>query len=137
MGMAIDLGVILVADSNNDIRFYIRQPTRLPRVTRRPPLHQNSKELTDISLWVSILGLFGSLIYIISLGFMSTIPPASQGSPAVMQIFKGNNRYKVVGVNFGVVWAAYIDNAIRFYVCQHACRLRITRCQPSTKFQKN
>ena len=33
--MGIDFVVILVADFNNVIRFYVRHPARQPRVTRR------------------------------------------------------------------------------------------------------
>ena len=69
--MGIDFGVIGAADFNNAIRFYVRRPTGRSRVTRRPPSHQNIKITTDISLWVSILGLFGPLISITTLDFMS------------------------------------------------------------------
>ena len=69
--MGVDFGVILAADFNNGIRFYVRRPARRPKDTRRPPSHQNSKEMTDVSLWVSVLGLFGSLISILSLDFTS------------------------------------------------------------------
>ena len=66
--MGIVFGVIWVADFNNTIKFYVHRLARRPRVTRRPmftrrpPSQQISKKVTDISLWVSILGLFGPLI---------------------------------------------------------------------------
>ena len=65
--MGIDFGVIWAADFNNAIRLDVRRPARRPKVTRRPPSQQNSKKMTDISLWVSILGLFGPLISIMPL----------------------------------------------------------------------
>ena len=74
--MGIDFGVIWAADFDNAIRFYVRRPARRLRVTRRPPSQQNSNEMTDISLWVLILGLFGPLISIMSLDFTSAAPPA-------------------------------------------------------------
>ena len=74
--MGIDFGVIGAADFNNAIRFYVRRPTRRSRVTRRPPSHQNIKKTTDISLWVSILGLFGPLIPITILDSKTADLPA-------------------------------------------------------------
>ena len=74
--MGIDFGVIGAADFNNAIRFYVRRPTRRSRVTRRPPSHQNIKKTTDIPLWASNLGLFGPLIAITPLDFMSADLPA-------------------------------------------------------------
>ena len=75
--MGIDFRVIWVSDFNNTIIFYARLPTRRPRVTRRPAKRpkvtrrpssqQNSKKMTDISLWVSIFGLFGPLMSIMPL----------------------------------------------------------------------
>ena len=65
--MGIDFGVIWAADFNNTIRLDVRRPARRPKVARRPPSQQNSKKMTDISLWVSILGLFGPLISIMPL----------------------------------------------------------------------
>ena len=53
--MGIDFGVIGAADFNNAIRFYVRRPT-----------HQNIK----------IFGLFGTLISITTLDFMSADLPA-------------------------------------------------------------
>ena len=53
-----------------------------PRVTRRPPSHQNLKNMTDKSLLESILVLFGPLISIKQLDFKSAPLPAGQGSPA-------------------------------------------------------
>ena len=91
--MGVDFGVIWAADFYNFIRFYVRRPARRPKDTRRPPSHQNSKEMTDVSLWVSILGLFGSLISILPLDFTSAagnrtpaagyMTPAGQRTPAV------------------------------------------------------
>ena len=85
--MGIDFGVIWTADFNSAIRFYVRRPARRPRVTRRPPSQQNSKEMTNIALWVSILGLFGPLISIMPLDFMSADPTGGKGSPAVTPKF--------------------------------------------------
>ena len=79
--MGVDFGVIWAADFDNAIRFHVRRPARRLRVTRRPPSHQNSKEMTDISSWVSILGLFGPLISIKPFDFMSAALPAGYGSP--------------------------------------------------------
>ena len=90
--MGIDFGVIGAADFNNAIRFYVRRPTRRSRDTRRPPSHQNSKEMTDVSLWVSILGLFGSLISIIALDFTAPAPPAGQRTPAARRHTKIQKR---------------------------------------------
>ena len=73
--------VIWIADFNNAIRFYAHRParrqgvTRRSMVTRRPPPHQNSKKMTNISLWVTILGLFGPLISITTLDLMSADLP--------------------------------------------------------------
>ena len=80
--MGIDFVVIGAADFNNDIRFYVRRPTRRSRVTRRPPSHQNIKKTTDVSLWVLILGLLGPLVSLMPSDFTSAAPPAVQGSPA-------------------------------------------------------
>ena len=69
--MGINFKVIGAADLKNAVRFYVRRPTRRSRVNRRPPSHQNIKKTTDILLWVSILGIFGPLIAIMPLDFMS------------------------------------------------------------------
>ena len=53
--MGVDFGVIWAADFNNVIRFYVHRTSRRPRVTHRPPLNQNSKEMTDIWLLRVIL----------------------------------------------------------------------------------
>ena len=68
--MGVDFRVIWAADFNDVIRYYVRLPARRPRFTRRPPSHQNS-EMTDIMLWASILGIFGSLFSIMPLDVMS------------------------------------------------------------------
>ena len=60
------------------------------------------------------MGLFGLLNSIMSLDFRSAAPPAVQGSPAVTPKFKGDDRYMVMGVDFGVIWAAEFNNVIRF-----------------------
>ena len=52
------------------------------RQHRRPPSHQNLKDMTDISLWVSILGLFGLLISIVPLDMRSADLTVGQGTPA-------------------------------------------------------
>ena len=90
--MGVDFGVIWAAEFDNIIRFEVRRPARRPRVTRRPPSHQNFKKITDISSWVSILGLFGTLIPIMPLDFRSAAPPAVQGSPAARRHTKIQRR---------------------------------------------
>ena len=47
MVMSVDFGVIWAAEIDNVIRFSVRRPSRRPRVTRHPPSHQHSKEMTD------------------------------------------------------------------------------------------
>ena len=80
--MGVDFWDIWAAEFDKDIRFHVRRPARRLRVTRRPPSHQNLKEMTDISLWVSSLELFGPLISIMPLDFMSADPPTGRGSTA-------------------------------------------------------
>ena len=77
--MDVDLGAIWAADFDNVIRFHARRPARRLRVTLRE--NKNSKDLTDVSLWVSILGFFGSLVLIMSLDFTSAALPTGEGSP--------------------------------------------------------
>ena len=83
--MGIDCWVIWVADFNSVMRFYVRRRQKDTRRrlldTRRPPSHQNVMDMTIIPLWVSILGLFGLLISIISLDFTSAAPPPAKGQP--------------------------------------------------------
>ena len=81
--MGVDFGIIWATDFDNDIRFHDRRPARRLDATHRPPSHQNSREMTDIALWVSILGLLGLLISKMPSDFTSAAPPAGQGSPAV------------------------------------------------------
>ena len=90
--MGIDFRVIWAADFDYTIRFYLRRPARRPTVPRRPPSHKSLKDMTDISLWVSILGLFGPLISIILLDFTSVAPPAGQGLPAARRHTKIQRR---------------------------------------------
>ena len=80
--MGIDFGVIWAADFNNAIRLDVRRPARRPKVTRRLPSQQNSKKITDISLLVSIFGLFRSLISTIRLYFTPASQPPGKESPA-------------------------------------------------------
>ena len=100
--MSVDFGVIWAAEINNVIRFSVRRPSRRPRVTRHPPSHQNSKKMTDISLWVSIFGFIGPLIPTMPLDIRSAARPPSKGHPppAVTPKFKGDDRYMVMGVDF-------------------------------------
>ena len=112
--MGINYGVIWAADFNNAIRFYVRRPAHRPRVNRRPPSHQNLKDMTDLPLLESILVLFGPLISIIQLDFKSIPLPAGQGSPAARCHTKKDDRYIVMGIDFGFIWAADSNNAIRF-----------------------
>ena len=127
--MGIDFGVIWAADFDFAIRFYVRRPASRPRITRHPPTHQNSRKMTNISLWVSILGLFGLLNSIILLDFTSVAPSAGQRSPATRRYTKTkeDDRYIVMGIVFGVIWIADFNNAIRFYVHRPARRPRVTR----------
>ena len=90
--MGVDFGVIGAADFDNDIRFHVRQPVRRLRVTRRPPSHQNLKEMTYVLSWVSILGLLGPLISIMPSDFTSAAPPAVQGTPAARRHIKIQKR---------------------------------------------
>ena len=80
--MGINFGVIWAADFNTAIRFYFRRPAHRPGVTRRPPSHQDLKDMTDKLLLESILVLFGPLISITPSDFTSAALPAGQGSPA-------------------------------------------------------
>ena len=74
--IGVDFGVIEAADFKNAIRFYVCRPTRRSRVTSRPPSHQKIKKTTDISLCVSILGIFGPLIPITILDSKTADLPA-------------------------------------------------------------
>ena len=130
--MGVDFGVILAADLKNALRFHVRWPNRRLRVTHRSPSHQNSKKLTDISLWVSILGLFWPLISIMPIDRRSAgqeSPAASQGSPAARRHTKilKNDIYINIGIDFGVIWAADFNNVKRFYVCRPTRRPADTR----------
>ena len=137
--------VIWIADFNNAIRFYAHRPARRPRVTRRsmvtrrPPPHQNSKKMTNISLWVSILGLFGPLISIMTLDFTSADPPEPAKDyppPADTPKFKEDDKYIVMGIDFGVIWPADFDNTIRFYLRRPVRRPTVTRHPPLHKNQR-
>ena len=90
--MGINFGVNWAADFDNAIRFKVRRPARRPKVTCRPPSHQNLKEMTDILLWVSIFWFIGPLIPIMSLDFRFAAPPAVQGSPAARRHTKIHRR---------------------------------------------
>ena len=127
-----DFRVIWVADCNYVIRFYVR---RQPKDTRRPPSHKNSKEMADILIWLLILGYIGPLILIMLLDFRSAAPPAVKGSPAARHKtkFKRDDRYMVMGVDFGVIWVADFNNVIRFYVRR---RPKDTRRPPSHQISK-
>ena len=74
--MGVDFGVIWAADFDNDIRFNFRRTARRLSVTRRPPIHQYTKEMTDVSFFVSILELLRPLISITTLYLMSAVLPA-------------------------------------------------------------
>ena len=77
--------------------------------------------MTNIALWVSILGLFGPLISIMPLDFMSTDPPAGQGSPAVTTKFL-DDRYIVMGIDFGVtIQHQKLPAAAHHYCTDAAC----------------
>ena len=59
IAIGIDFGVIRAADFNNAIRFYVCRNTLRSSVTRHPPSHQNSKDMTDIWLWGRLWEFFG------------------------------------------------------------------------------
>ena len=143
--MGIDFGFFWAADFNNDIRFYVRRPARRQKVTRRPPSHQNSITMTDISIWVSILGFFGPLISMVTLDLPSADLPAGQRSPAARRHTKFNkyDRYINIGLDFGVLRAADFDgdirftnNAIRLDVRRSASRPKVPRRPPSHQNSK-
>ena len=71
-----------------------------------------------MSLWVSILGLLGPLISIMSLDFVSADLPPAKGHPppADTPKFKKDYRYTVIGIYFGIIWVADFNNVIRYYV---------------------
>ena len=48
------------------------------------------------------------------LDFMSRPPAEGQPPPAVTPKFKRYDRYIVIGIDFGVIWAADFNNTIRF-----------------------
>ena len=73
--MGVDFGVFRVADFDNDLRFNVRRLTRHLRVTRRPPSHLNLKEKTDISSWVSILGVLRLLFRLVTTGISNPENP--------------------------------------------------------------
>ena len=93
--------------------------------------------MTDISLLVSFFGLLGALISIMPLDFTPIAPLAGQGSPAGQWLpaatpkFKEDEKYIIMGIDFGVIWAADFDYDIRFYVRRPASRPRITRRPPT------
>ena len=92
MVMCVKLGVTCAVDFDNAIRYKVHRPARRQMVTLRPPSHQSLKEMTDLSFWVSIFGLFGPLKSIMSLDFRSVAPPAVQGSPATRRLTKIQRR---------------------------------------------
>ena len=51
--------------------------------------------------------------------------PPSPPLPAVTSKFKCDDRIIVTGVDFGVIWTAVFDYAIRFHVRRPALRLRV------------
>ena len=60
--------------------------------------------MTDISLWASILGLFGPLIPIMPLDFKSADPPVGKGSPVVVTTkFLRDGRYIITGIDSWVI----------------------------------
>ena len=111
--VGVDFGVIWVADFKSAIRFYVRRPTC------RPPSQQNIKKTTDISLWVSLLGLFGPLISIMQLDITSAVPAAGHTKILVTRchtkILRKQQIYRY-GFDFCVIVAADFNSAIRFYV---------------------
>ena len=119
-------------------RIYRRPPTTTAAANRRPPSHQNSKEMTDISLWVSILGLFGPPNSMMTLDLPSADPTPAMGHPppAVTTNFKKDDRYNVMGIDFGVIWAADFNNTIRLDVRRPARRPKVARRPPSQQNSK-
>ena len=62
--------------------------------------------------------------------FTSVRPPPTPPltpPPAVTPKFKRDDRCTVMGIDFGVIWAADFNKAIRFYVRRPARRQRVTR----------
>ena len=55
--MGVDYRVIWAADFDNDIRFNVRRTARRLSVTRRPPIHQYTKEMTDVSFFCIDVGV--------------------------------------------------------------------------------
>ena len=109
----------------------IRQCDKKP-AKGHPPSNQNSKEMTDKSLCKSTLGLFGPMSSIMSLDFMSAgegkiqrIGNEFKGQPpaVVTPKFIGEDKYIVMGIDIGVIWATNFNYIIRFRV--H--RLRVNR----------
>ena len=102
--MGIDFRVIWVVDFNNTTIFYVRLPTRRPRATHRPPSHQIAKKMTNLSLWVSILRLFGQLNSIMLLDFTSAAAP-----PAVTPKFKDNQTNGRISRKFTFIYISHDD----------------------------
>ena len=44
---------------------------------------------------------------------------------------KRDDRYIIIGIDFGVIWAADLKNAIRFYVRRPTRKTKFTHCLPS------
>ena len=86
--------------------------------------------MTNISLWVSIFGLFGLLISMMTLDLTSVASAAGQRSPAARRHtkIKEDDKYIVMGIDLWVIWVADFNNVIRFYVRR---QLKVTRRPPS------
>ena len=89
-----------------------------------PADYQNFKKTS----WVTILGLFGTLI--------STVPLdmrfAGQGPTASHRHPKTAVYHYIIGVDFGVIWAADFDNATSYKVHRPTRRPKVT-CRPPTR----
>jgi len=60
--------------------------------------------MTDISLWASILGLFGPLIPIMPLDFKSADQPVGKGAPVVVTTkFLRDGSYIITGIDSWVI----------------------------------
>ena len=78
--MGVVFGVIWAADCNNAIRFNFRPPAKGHPPPAVKPIFKRDERYIVVAhnLWVSILGLFGSLISKVPSDFTSGAPPAAR-----------------------------------------------------------
>ena len=92
--MGIDFRDIWAADFDNAIRFYVRRPARQLRVTRRPPSHQNSKDMTNIYR-------YGYRFCNNVIRFYVRAPPVGQRTPATRRHTKIQKRWQIYRYGYG------------------------------------